>query len=411
MDVFPMHLLILLVFLNRYVFGLFLKRLRVGQPDATVDWEPTVTVVTPLFNEGRAVERTIRSVMALDYPRDRLELIVVDDCSTDDSLEVARRAAAPYPNVRVLASPRNAGKRMAIARAVRHSTSELILSVDSDVEVDRGALRALVRRFTRPDIAAVGGRVFVSNADANWLTRMQAIKYFFGYEYLKNIERAFHSVMCLSGCLTIYRRSVLLELEPILESRNVLGVPIKYGEDRFLTRQIVKRGYRTFSTLDAWCYTLAPSRLSAYFSQQLRWRRSNLVDFLGGMTHAWRLHPLVCVHYVSLMSMLIAYPLMVVQQLADGAFFELAAFNLSVLALGAAIYGVWSRRLPPERRVHPLWFLSMAVLMPMTYVVLTPLAAFTLHSSSWETRKKVRAPAPAAPDPLAPATPALEAAP
>jgi len=75
-----------------------------------------------------------------------------------------------------------------------------------------------MRRFVRPEIAAVGGRVNALNANENWLTRMQAIKYYFGYEYMKNLERAFNQVMCLSGCLTAYRRHVLMELEPILES-------------------------------------------------------------------------------------------------------------------------------------------------------------------------------------------------
>src|SRR5690606_31046647 len=112
----------------------------------------------------------------------------------------------------------------------------------------------------------------------------QTIKYHYGYFYLKNLERAFQCVMCLSGCLTAYRRHVLVELEPILEDRNLLGIPIKYGEDRFLTRQIVKAGYRTVCTLDAQCWTVAPPTISKYFAQQLRWRRSNLVDFFGGIS-------------------------------------------------------------------------------------------------------------------------------
>src|SRR5437867_7343343 len=120
------------------------------------------------------------------------------------------------------------------------------------------------------------------------------------------------AVMCLSGCLTAYRRSVLLKLEPILENRNVFGVPIKYGEDRFLTRQIVKAGYRTLLTLDAFCYTKAPTTLTAYFNQQLRWKRSNIIDFVCGLQHAWRLHPLVGVHYLSMFALLLVYPFIII---------------------------------------------------------------------------------------------------
>src|SRR5499427_223000 len=163
------------------------------------------------------------------------------------------------------------GQRQGIHAAVRASTAEVIVSVDSDVIVYPTALRELVARFTSPEIAAVGGRIHVSNPNHNWLTRLQTIKYYFGQEHLKNLERALDQVLCLSGCLTAYRRTVLIELEPILENRNILGVPIKYGEDRFLTHQIVKHGYRTTNTLDAVCWTVAPNTMAKYFSQQLRW--------------------------------------------------------------------------------------------------------------------------------------------
>ena len=159
----------------------------------------------------------------------------------------------------MLRNPYNMGKRKGINHAVRESRAEIIVSVDSDVIVYPTALRELVARFTAPDIAAVGGRVHVSNPNDNWLTKLQTIKYYFGQEHLKNLERALRSVMCLSGCLTAYRRHVLIELEPILENRNILGVPIKYGEDRFLTHQIVKPATARVMTMDAMCFTKAPT--------------------------------------------------------------------------------------------------------------------------------------------------------
>lgn len=388
MTEFPIYLLILLVFVNRYILGIYLKKVRKGTFDEKVtDFEPTVTIVIPLFNEGKGILDTIHSLLGQNYPPEKLTVMVGDDCSTDDSYEWALRGQAENPGrVRVIRNPYNMGKRKTISHMVRASDSEIIVSVDSDVVVERNAVRRLIERFTHPEIAAVGGRVLVSNAHENWLTRMQAIKYFIGYEFLKNLERSLRSVMCLSGCLSAFRRTVLLELEPILMNRNILNVPITYGEDRFLTRQIVKAGYQTTSTMEALCYTVAPNTMSKYFSQQLRWRRSNIVDFIGGISHAWRLHPLVCVHYLSLGAILIAYPLMVIQKIVNGAFWDLGVFHVVILATIAAVYFVLSRNVPKEYRVHPLWFLSMAFVMPVTYILLTPLALFTLDSSSWETR-------------------------
>ena len=386
---FPIFLFIFIVFLNRYVFGLWLTIARGGKLDETIEgYEPTIGVVVPLFNEGRSIYDTIVSLVQLDYPTEKLEITVVDDCSTDDSYAWACKAAREFSNVRVLRNPHNMGKRKGINHAVRESTAEIIVSVDSDVIVYPTALRELIRRFASPEIAAVGGRIHVSNPNENWLTRLQTIKYYFGQEHLKNLERGLRSVLCLSGCLTAYRRHVLIELEPILEDRNLLGVPIKYGEDRFLTHQIVKHGYRTVMTMDAMCFTKAATTMQAYFNQQLRWKRSNIVDFIIGVGHAWKLHPLLCLQYLSMVMLLLVYPFIIIQHVVSGGFFELAFFHMQLIALFGLIYHFAPsvRRLPPWLRVHPIGFLPMCVMMPVAYLLLTPLGLFTLDSSSWETR-------------------------
>ena len=404
------HLIVFVVFANRYFVGMWVRRL-MAKNLAEIDesLEPTVSIVVPMFNEGEGIYRTIHSLANLDYPVEKFDVIVVDDCSTDDSHDWASKGAAEFDNVRVIQNPENMGKRKGINRAVRASDAEIIISVDSDVIVDRDVVRKLVCRFTRDQIAAVGGRVNILNKDENWLTRMQAVKYFFGYEYLKNLENAFNTVMCLSGCLTAYRRHVLMELEPILENRSICGIPIKYGEDRFLTRHIVKAGYQTRMTLEANAYTIAPPTLTHYFSQQLRWRRSNLVDYFAGLTHIWKVHPAVTVHYLGLFAMMATYPLIIMHHFIAGNFFPLAVIHVGVLAVFCLAYQAHALRLPQKKRTSPFEFMAMAFVMPVTYLLLTPLAAFTLDTGSWETRghgdgKPDEAPAtppvPATPQPI-----------
>jgi N-acetylglucosaminyltransferase len=398
----PIYLFIFMVFLNRYVFGLYLTIVRRKTIDETIEgYEPTITVVVPLFNEGRSIYDTILSLVKLDYPQDKLEVTIVDDCSTDDSYEWACKAAAEYSNVTVLRNPFNMGKRKGINHAVRASKAEIIVSVDSDVIVYPTALRELVARFVSPEIAAVGGRIHVSNPNENWLTRLQTIKYYFGQEHLKNLERGLRQVLCLSGCLTAYRRHVLIELEPILENRNILGIAIKYGEDRFLTHQIVKHGYRTVMTMKAMCFTKAATNLRGYFNQQLRWKRSNIVDFIIFSASSWRMHPLVCLQYLSMLLLLVIYPFIIISHIEKHEFIQLAMFHMAVIGLLSFVYyfAPSVRALPPWLRVHPISFLPMAVLMPVAYLLLTPLGLFTLDSSSWETRGHGGAPAavPAAP--------------
>ncbi len=381
-----------IVFLNRYFFGIFLLLLHRYKPKffppATPTSWPSVTVIIPMYNESQQIYKTLHSLAIQEYPADKFKIIVVDDASKDDSLFWAQKAAAEHPIIQVLINPTNIGKRLGISRALQLATSEFIVSVDSDVIADTHAICELMKGFTDEKIAAVGGRVYVLNCHENWLTKMQAIKYFFGYQYLKNLENAYSTVLCLSGCLTAYRRRVLIELEPIVQNRHMFGVPIKYGEDRFLTRQIIKAGYATRLCPKAICFTNAPTTLSGYFSQQLRWRRSNLVDFLGSLSHIWRLPLPVLLHYLSLHSILWAYPFFLWSSLLTGHFFQGTVLHFGVLGIYGMVYQLQKKESPEHLQVAGIHFLWMAFLMPVTYMVLSALALFTLDSGSWETRGK-----------------------
>jgi cellulose synthase/poly-beta-1,6-N-acetylglucosamine synthase-like glycosyltransferase len=383
-----MKLLAMVVFINRYIAGIILRVVRGKKWDETRDdFEPTVTVVIPMFNEGEAIRETLTSLLSQEYPKNKLKVVCVDDCSTDNSFEIAREVArASGGRLDVIRNRVNLGKRRSINRAVRATDSEIIVSVDSDVVVDSDAIKQLTRRFTDDRIAAVGGWVDVRNKHDNWLTRMQTIKYWYGYFFLKNLEWGFRRVMCLSGCLTAYRRDVLVELEPILEDRSIMGVSIKYGEDRFLTRQIIKAGYLTTMTHAARCRTFVPRTLPDYFSQQLRWRRSNIVDYSGAVSHVWRLNPVLAIHFFAQMALLLVYPIAVIRALSSGWFFEGLKIHLMVVAVFGLYYRWRVRHMPAEERVSAIAFVPMAITMPVTYALMTPLALFTLDSGSWETR-------------------------
>src|SRR5688500_12317498 len=154
-------LLALVVFINRYVAGILLRIIRGNKWDETRDdFEPTVMVVIPMFNEGEAIKETLQSLLASEYPKDKLTIVCVDDCSTDNSYELARdMARGTGGQLRVIRNRLNLGKRRSINRAVAASEAEIIVSVDSDVVVDPTAIKELTRRFVDDRIAAVGGWV------------------------------------------------------------------------------------------------------------------------------------------------------------------------------------------------------------------------------------------------------------
>ena len=95
-------------------------------------------------------------------------------------------------------------------------------------------------------------------------------------------------VMCLSGCMTLYTRAALLAVDKDLENRRFFGEDVKYGEDRFLTRKLLEYGYKTRLCFEARCYTKAPPNMQTYLKQQLRWRRSNAIDFITALPHLYK---------------------------------------------------------------------------------------------------------------------------
>lgn len=382
-------LLVLIVFTNRYVLG---SLLRISDRRTSAEFSrdppiwPTVAIVVPVYNEGAHVLKTAASFEALDYPRDRIQAVFIDDVSTDDTYEHLLTVARTYPWMKVIRNEKNVGKRIGIKNAVLKTHTDLILSVDSDVIVDKDALRHLVRHLYTADVDAAGGCVFVSNADVNWLTRMQAVKYWIGYQFLKNVENHFSHIMCLSGCLTLYRRAALLAVDHDVEKRTFLGEDVKYGEDRFLTRKLVERGHKTRLCFEARCFTKAPASFAGYISQQLRWRRSNIVDFITALPHLGRFHPFVVVHYVSMALLLLFYPLTLAAQVARLGFVIPMIEHALLVTVFALAYELNKHKLPHMARTSGLWFMSMAFVFPVMYLTLTPLALATLGTSSWETR-------------------------
>ncbi len=316
---------------------------------------------------------------------------MVDDCSTDDTYEWIKKAASLDTRVKAFRNSINSGKRKSLINATRHAMGEYCISVDSDVILDKDATRELISCFIRnPEIGAVGGKVSVSNPNVNWITQTQAIKYFFGYELFKSLENRFASVMCLSGCLTAYRKQALLQIEHVLHDRNLSGLPIKYGEDRFLTHQLVLHGWKTIINLKARCATKSPTTLSGLFSQQLRWRRSNIIDWYYSLKHmrehVRKINLGVLTYYFSLAFYILVYPILVFHSLIFGYSLLLILVHLVVLACLAAIYQLVQRARGEQTIDNPLAYIGMGLILPVSYLVLTPLALFTLDSGSWETR-------------------------
>jgi N-acetylglucosaminyltransferase len=384
----------------RYVLGVSFRLLKHVLPQKFVydievkkdyTWQPMVSFMIPCFNEGEHIYKTIESLLAQDWPKDKLEIIVIDDRSSDDSYQWALKAKA-LGNVTVLKNEVNTGKRKILIHATQIAKGEICVSVDSDVILAPSALKELMCCFPKnPKIVAVGGKVDISNANQNWVTQIQTMKLFFAYELYKGTENIFRSVMCLSGCLTAYRREALLKIEHLLENRQLMGMDIKYGEDRYLAHLLILQGGQSIINLDSRCWTKSPATLNQLFAQQLRWRRSNVVDWILSIktlkAHLTKVNFIVIIYHWLLMLYILAYPLIIIHAFSLGLGLKMIVIHqLFLLTLAIAYQVVMFIRKEPLIK-NPLVYLAVGVVLPISYFLLTPLAIFTLDSTSWETRK------------------------
>lgn len=270
--------------LSRFALAAFYRAPR----DAGIT--PTVAIVVPAFNEGAAVARTIHSCMALRYPADRMELIVVNDGSADDTWEQMLAAAERYPAgvVRCIDLGRNLGKRAAMAAGIRATSAEILVFVDSDSMPAPGAVRKLVQGFADPRVGAISGLTYVRNTETNTLTRMQAARYYVSFQLLKSAESVLGAVTCCSGCFAAYRRAAVVPLLERWENQRFLGVACTYGDDRALTNRVIKAGWITRYDSQAEAWTDAPDRYRKFFRQQLRWKKSWSREGPLLLSHVWR---------------------------------------------------------------------------------------------------------------------------
>ena len=260
------------------------------RPPKDVGLEPECAVIVPAYNESEAVARTIHALMALDYPASKLEIVVINDGSSDDTWEQMTKAAAQYEpgRVRLVDLGSNQGKRAAMAAGIRATSAEILVFVDSDSVPAPDGLRRLVQGFADERVGAISGLTYVRNVGTNVLTRMQAARYYISYQLLKAAESALGAVACCSGCFAAYRRVAVIDLLEGWEHQRFLGVECTYGDDRALTNMVLRSGWTTIYDARAEAWTDAPEHYRKFFKQQLRWKKSWAREGPLLLSHVWR---------------------------------------------------------------------------------------------------------------------------
>jgi hyaluronan synthase len=365
--------------LSRFIFSTFYR------PPEDKGYLPKVTVVIACKNEEASIRHTIDCVYRSDYPSDRLEVIVVNDGSTDGTLKEMRRSAGEHPSLKVINFKENRGKRAGMAIGARMAQGDVLVYIDSDSFVRPDGLYKIVQGFYDPTVGAVCGHANVANARVNALTKMQEVRYFAAFRVIKAAESIFSSVSCCSGCFAAYRREYVMDiLDPWLNQK-FLGRQATFGDDRSLTNFMLRK-YRVIYHSEAVCTTIVPETYGVFFRQQLRWKKSWIRESFLACLFMWKRHPVAAFFYYSGVLFPIVAPFVVLNAII----FPLLGFwPISYLYIYGAMLmaGLYSLVYLAFFR-NSLWvygisfsFFYMLVLVWQTYYAL-----FTVRQNHWGTR-------------------------
>jgi cellulose synthase/poly-beta-1,6-N-acetylglucosamine synthase-like glycosyltransferase len=220
-------------------------------------------VLIPAYNEEKVIKRTIRAALASTYKN--LRVIVIDDGSSDGTLEIARQSfsAEEEAGRLVVLSKTNGGKAAALNYGLQHLRGEeIFVGIDADTVIARGAIALLVPHFLDSRVAAIAGNAKVGNRVNLW-TRWQALEYITSQNFERRALNTLGAVSVVPGAIGAWRVSVVRDVRAFQTDT--------VAEDADLTMAILRLGYRVEYEDMALAYTEAPVNANGLMRQRFRW--------------------------------------------------------------------------------------------------------------------------------------------
>ncbi len=349
-----------------------------------------VLVIIPAYNEGPMVKKSIDSVAAALFPHDRLEILVVDDGSTDDTWLHIQAAARNYPGlVTPLKFPVNRGKRAALEAGFRRAHGEIVATIDSDSVVGRDTLLALVGPFRDPKVGAVAGKVITYNRNQGLIPRMLHVRYVLSFDFLRAVQSSYGTVYCCPGALTGYRKSVVNEVLDQWVAQTFLGRQCTYGEDRALTNSILDKGYNTVYQRSALVRTVVPWTYAKLCKMYLRWDRSYIREEIRFARIIWKRPPkALAIAFLDKFVTNLRYPIGYVSLVLLGilSIHDPMTSIRFLFAMGVMSFLNMFYYLHEEHSWDFLYGIFYAYFSFFTLFWIFPYAFFTVRSRSWMTR-------------------------
>ena len=257
----------ILIFLSVYVQVFFLftflenrKKIIIRKGKIELGAYPSVTIVVPCWNEEKTVSKTVSSLLELNYPKDKLQIFLIDDGSTDNTWKAIQEFQG-NPNIKIF-QKENGGKYTALNLGLQNSQSEFFGGLDADSIAHPEALIRIMSYFEKDSsIMAVAPAVVVNNPE-KIIQSAQKAEYHMGL-YLKKMLCFLGAINVTPGPLTIFRRKVFDDLGPYRHGHNTEDMEIAY--------RMQKNRYRIEHCNDAYVHTNTPPSIQRLYKQRLRW--------------------------------------------------------------------------------------------------------------------------------------------
>lgn len=232
---------------------------------------PTVTIAVPCYNEESTIDKTVKSLFSLDYPKDKIKIFLIDDGSTDNTWSVIQQFK-DNPSI-ILLQKENGGKHTALNLALEKTTAEFFGCLDSDSFVHPQSLKRILKYFENDDMTmAVAPSIIVYNPK-NILQHTQKVEYEMAI-YTKKMLGFMGGIHVAPGPFSIFRKKVFDDLGPYHKAHNT--------EDQEIALRMQEHGYKIDHCPDAYVYTSTPNSVIKLYRQRLRWIYGfikNLIDY------------------------------------------------------------------------------------------------------------------------------------
>jgi len=260
-----------------------------------------VTITLSVKNEETKIAEAIQHIFESRYPKDLMELIVIDDGSTDNTWHVLKTIEPLYPRMRIFRFEKNKGKRHGMALGAEKAKGNILIYIDSDSFLEPEGIYRIVQPFYDKRVGAVAGHTMVFIEPDNFISKMEAVRYFVSQRVMKASESIFNAVTCCPGPFSAYRREAVMPILSAWLNQTFLGTEATFGDDRSLTNFIL-RNYRVLYHAGARCATYVPDRWSVFFRQQLRWKKSWIRETTIAARFMYQKSPVAAIsYYVSVM--------------------------------------------------------------------------------------------------------------